>query len=154
MPLRSCLILSLCFSEHIKQLTVTEDNSDMSSSAHEGLDDVTVIENQRNQEKMTELPDEITEDVDAATVTDAGNMKPGSVSESLEVVNKLLEDIDQDLKIHLNNDNQDEDQKPMKNQSFDSIKEEKSRKSITFRFVLHHYSIQIMLLCIPVVNFV
>ena len=54
---------------------------------------------------MTELPDEITEDVDAATVTDAGNMKPGSVSESLEVVNKLLEDIDQDLKIHLNNDN-------------------------------------------------
>ena len=135
-------------------MTVTEDNSDMSSSAHEGLDDVTVIENQRNQEKMTELPDEITEDVDAATVTDAGNMKPGSVSESLEVVNKLLEDIDQDLKIHLSNDNQDQDQKPMKNQSFDSIKEEKSRKSITFRFALHHYSIQIMLLCIPVVNFV
>ena len=127
-------------------MTVTEDNSDMSSSAHEGLDDVTVIENQRNEVKTSEVPDEIAKEVGA--VTDAGNLKPGSVSESLEVVNKLLEDIDQDLKIHLNNDNQDQDQKPIKNQSFDSIKEEKSRKSITFRFVLH-YSIQIMLLCIP-----
>lgn len=146
MCVKSTLILSLCFSEHIKQLTVTEDNSDMSSSAHEGLDDVTVIENQRNEVKTSEVPDEIAEEVGA--VTDAGNLKPGSVSESLEVVNKLLEDIDQDLKIHLNNDNQDQDQKPIKNQSFDSIKEEKSRKSITFRFVVH-YSIQIMLLCSP-----
>ena len=50
-------------------MAVTEDNSDMSSSAHEGLDDVTVIENQRNEEKMTELPDEIAEEVNAATVT-------------------------------------------------------------------------------------
>ena len=63
-----------------------------------------------------------------------------SVSESLVVVNKILSNIDQDLDNHLTEegipegvDNASRGGQPEKNFSFDSLREEKSKKSISFR---------------------
>ena len=121
---------SVFLSDKIKKLSVAEDNSEISSSVNDEDVTITVVEpNQRMEDKL-ESVDKAEEEVDENKV---------SVSDSLVVVNKILSDIDQDLENHLTDDVPEKDAEhvsagqPEKNFSFDSIKDEKSKKSISFR---------------------
>ena len=117
-------------SEDIKQLTVAEE--DRKKSAIEP-DDITVIENKDNPDSSQ---------ADTIEVVNIGGRKQEgliqlSVSDSLNAVNKLLTEIDDDLANQLGeapDPIQDKNENDIvRDKSFDSIREEKSKKSISFR---------------------
>ena len=97
-------------------------------------DDITVMENKDNPDSSQ---------ADSIDVVNIGGKKPEgliqvSVSDSLNAVNKLLTEIDDDLASQLAEthdpllrDNNEND--VVRDKSFDSIREEKSKKSISFR---------------------
>ena len=97
-------------------------------------DDITVMENKDNPDSSQ---------ADSIDVVNIGDKKPEgllqvSVSDSLNAVNKLLTEIDDDLASQLAEthdpllrDNNEND--VVRDKSFDSIREEKSKKSISFR---------------------
>jgi len=119
-------------SEDIKQLTVAEEDREKSVIEP---DDITVIENKDNPDSSQ---------ADSIDVVNIGGKKPEeglmkvSVSDSLNAVNKLLTEIDDDLTSQLaeahdplRNNNEND---VVRDKSFDSIREEKSKKSISFSF--------------------
>ena len=118
-------------SDKIKKLSVAEDSSERSSSVNDEDVTITVVE---SKQRIDEKDGSVEEDKEREDVNNV------SVSESLVVVNKILSDIDQDLDNHLTEegipevvDNASGGQ-PEKNFSFDSLREEKSKKSISFRW--------------------
>ena len=114
-------------SEDIKQLAVAEE--DREKSAIEP-DDITVIENRDNPDSSQ------ADSIDVVNI--GGRTQDGliqvSVSDSLNAVNKLLTEIDDDLANQLGDPIQDKNENDIvRDKSFDSIREEKSKKSISFR---------------------
>ena len=118
-------------SEDIKQLTVPKEE-DCEKLAIDP-DDITVIENKDN------LDTSQNDSIDFVDVRGQAQEGPGplqvSVSDSLSAVNKLLTEIDDDLANQLveSHDPIREESEIVRDKSFDSIKEEKSKKSISFR---------------------
>jgi len=117
-------------SDKIKKLSVAEDSSERSSSVNDEDVTITVVE---SKQRIDEKDGSVEEDKEREDVNNV------SVSESLVVVNKILSDIDQDLDNHLTEegipevvDNASRGGQPEKNFSFDSLREEKSKKSISF----------------------
>ena len=117
-------------SDKIKKLSVAEDSSERSSSVNDEDVTITVVE---SKQRIDEKDGSVEEDKEREDVNNV------SVSDSMVVVNKILSDIDQDLDNHLTEegipevvDNASGGQ-PEKNFSFDSLREEKSKKSISFR---------------------
>ena len=118
-------------SEDIKQLTVPKEE-DCEKLAIDP-DEITVIENKDN------LDTSQNDSIDFVDVRGQAQEGPGplqvSVSDSLSAVNKLLTEIDDDLANQLveSHDPIREESEIVRDKSFDSIKEEKSKKSISFR---------------------
>lgn len=94
-------------------------------------DDITVIENKDNHDNSQ---DDSIDFVDIRGKAKEGPLQV-SVSDSLNAVNQLLTEIDDDLANQLveANDPIRDKNEIVKDKSFDSIKEEKSKKSISFR---------------------
>ena len=118
-------------SEDIKQLTVPKEEDCEKLTIDP--DDITVIENKDN------LDTSQNDSIDFVDVRGKAQEGPGplqvSVSDSLSAVNKLLTEIDDDLANQLveSHDPIREESEIVRDKSFDSIKEEKSKKSISFR---------------------
>ena len=119
-------------SKNIKQLTVAEEASEKSSSNFEVPDDITVIEIKDNTDNSQ---DESTNIIDTKEEGRDDNKDAENESDTLSVLNRSLTENDTDFANQLvePQDPHQDDDNIIRDKSFDSIKEEKSKKSISFR---------------------